>query len=577
MVTSPPPLIYEGDSQRRRFRVVGADTVTAERVKREQYMISGSDLWPLDVCEAMYDDGHGTFAYRQVVRRPCDYVWRACTRTPRTVALEDDWGTRLTFAQYEAESRSTAQLLVSVGVRRGVRVGLLMDNSVEFAVSFMAINACGGTTCPLPGKYRDEELVRLIDKAGMSVLLVEDERADALKDAAQASSSSLPPMLRCVRGQNGNASWVLDTFESRERLVRRDPPEDDVAILMFTSGTTAESKGVRLTNRAVVHAAEVYRATLGVNNSDTCLVATPLYHITGLVAIIALMAAVGGRLLIQRRLAADLFLTAIEAEQVTFVHASPSVFTVLEQARQRHPRLDSVRMLACGAAHMPVTLIRALHEWMPQMQFRTVYGLTETTSPATIMPVDAATSDKIGSSGIVVPGLDLSIRDTNGVEVPIGQTGEVFLRGTNITIGYDSIEGGGLVDGEWLATGDVGRIDEDGYLFVVDRIKDIVNRGGEKVCCVDVEEALRSVLGITDAAVVAAPHEVYGEVPVAVVVLDDTVEVTLDGMRGDLLDVLAHHEMPTAVRIVEEIPLTLGGKVDKRLIQACFDSLGRPL
>ena len=279
---------------------------------------------------------------------------------------------------------------------------------------------------------------------------------------------------------------------------------------------------------------------------------------------------IGGCLHLHRRFDADRVLATARDERVTFLHASPTVFALLLAASDRFPRLPHLRTFACGAAHMPVSRIRALHAWLPTMSFRTIYGLTETTSPGLVFPGDAASSVHIGASGRPVPGLDVSIRDDTGVEVAPGERGTIWLHGTNLLRRYDGIEPPTLTRDGWLDTGDVGYANEDGYVFVVDRTKDMINRGGEKVWCIDVEEELRRLPGVSDAAVVGVPHDVYGEEPAALVVpaVGDHLDPTV--MHDLLRERLARYQLPRHYLVADAVPVTPNLKVDKRAIRDLF-------
>lgn len=530
-------------------------------------MIEGRQLWPAHVGEGMYEDADGMWVFPLPSQRVVDLFRlqaEACPQRP-ALTMEDD--APVSYRELDERMTGFAQVLRSRGIHAGSRVGILLDNSIEFIVAYYAVNALDATVCPLPGKLADEELARLVRRTHNDVLILEEGRVEGMSECIAALDHPVPPVVVCVR-EDGGARWVLPTEPVRHHPEIAQAP----AILMFTSGTTSESKGVRLSNRAVMHAVEAYRRTLGITGDDSCLIAVPMYHITGMVAVIGLILSVGGHLVIHRRMQACHFLEAIRRHCISFIHASPTVFALLLAQRQHFPELPSVRMLASGAAHTPVRMIEDLHEWMPSMEFRTVYGLTETTSPATVMPRDAATSLHKGASGWVIPGVELCIREESGKEVPVGAYGEICLRGPNITDGY---EGGSqaLTDDRWLHTGDVGCVSEDGFLYVVDRMKDMVNRGGEKVWCVDVEEALRHHEFVADAAVVGVPDEVYGEVPAAVIVVREhalgagSEEVVLERIRQGVSPHMSKHEMPVHMRIVQTIPHTPGMKVDKVAIR----------
>jgi len=211
-----------------------------------------------------------------------------------------------------------------------------------------------------------------------------------------------------------------------------------------------------------------------------------------------------------------------------------------------------------------------MHEWLPDAAFRTVYGMTETSSPATILPEDAWISPDAESNGIPIPGMKIRIADEEGREVPYGERGEIQMKGTNLLRSYYKIGTPFSTDG-WFHTGDVGYFSRRGCLYVVDRIKDMINRGGEKIVSSDVEYDLLELEGIEEAAVVGIPHPVYGEAPAAVIRMRQGAEADAEAIRSELKERLAGYKIPVQYRFVESIPLTPNGKYDKKNMKKLFE------
>lgn len=218
---------------------------------------------------------------------------------------------------------------------------------------------------------------------------------------------------------------------------------------------------------------------------------------------------------------------------------------------------------------MPKEKLNQMHAWLPHTVFHTVYGLTETTSPATIYPDDACTSEHIGSSGKPIPGTYFKITDESGSELPPYEVGEIQVKGSVVLDSYYKVQTSSLQDG-WLNTGDLGYFTPDGYLYVVDRKKDMINRGGEKIWSFDVENALYSIAGIKEAAVVGIPDVVYGEVAAAVVRFAPGIHMEEKDIQGLLLQKIAKYMVPAKILEVKEIPLTKNNKVDKTAIRNLF-------
>jgi fatty-acyl-CoA synthase/long-chain acyl-CoA synthetase len=480
--------------------------------------------------------------------------------TPDRIALTDDnerdW-TCLELAQLA--NRFGRYLRKTIGLNPGDRVALLLDCTAEFVIAAYGCNWVGGVIVPLSTKLTARQAADLVKLARAQVVVCEPRFA-AWFDRLDVEILTVEPR---------DSTPLPDWLEPVARLPQGGL--DDDAVVMFTSGTTSQAKAVVLTNLNLAHAIISYQRTLGVDAEDRFLLPVPIYHITGLVAVLGLSLQVGARLFLHKRFNAERVIETMADKAITMLHASPTVFGKLLDARVGNPNLPSVRLLVCGAAHMPISRIQELHQWMPRMAFRTVYGLTETASPAFIFPGDAATSTLIGSSGVPIPGLLAEIVGPDGAPVPPGEPGEITLFGAGIARAYDSPQNGGATPGitteGWLFTGDIGVVTSEGYLRVVDRKKDMINRGGEKIWCIEVEEALRQLEEVSDAAVVAVPDEVYGEVVGAVVVANPGAILDPDLVRERLKSYLAPNQIPQRILTRSALPLAPTGKIDKRAIR----------
>lgn len=527
-------------------------------------MISGNRLWPAEVTAGMSAvevDGRVALVFDDAPATLYTSLKATADRQPGDVALVDDDGSSRTFAQLLVDVDAlAARLTARVGV--GSRVAVLLETSIEFATCFYAINRLGGVCVPIPTKHRGDEILAVVNRA-KPALLVAEERFAAIKGL-----DAEVPVVWVHDGDRHQSLLDGAGYEVRDGHWASDPDAD--AMLIYTSGTTAASKGVLLSNRNVGHAIVAYQRTLGLGSEDSTIIPVPVYYVTGLVALLGLFVHIGGRVYLQRRFSADRVLSTIRDEAITFVHASPTVFSLLLELAPGYPRLPSLRRFACGAAHMPVSRIDALHNWLPDVEFRTVYGLTESSSPALVSPVDAATSPYRGASGVPIPGLELEIRAESDAEVPVGQRGRILLRGPNILTGYDHLETPSIALDGWFDTGDIGYANDAGYVFVVDRTKDMINRGGEKVWCIDVEEQLRKLPGVLDAAVVGVPDEKYGEVPAALLVLQEGRSLESVAPQEQLVSRLARYQIPTYFRVAAGLPLTSNLKVDKPSIRLMF-------
>ena len=521
-------------------------------------LLNGDSLWGDTVTRGLVERRSEGRVVRVFEDAPLSmYTSLAATalRTPDAIALVDDALDQWTFAELLGLVHGFADRLATEGISQGDRVGLLLETSLEFCVALYAANREGVVVVPIPTKYKAAEVRNLLERSDVVVVVAEAGLAHLVPDA-----------IRIV--EPADITHAATAAEGLSSGRNADPDRD--AILMYTSGTTSGCKGVLLTNRNVGHAIVAYQRILDVTAEDSTIIPVPIYHITGMVALLGLFVHCGGKVFLHRRFDTVRVLTTTRDEGVTFLHASPTVFARLLEHAAEFPALPTLRVMACGAAHMPVSRLQALHRWLPGMEFRTVYGLTETASPGLIFPGDAGSSPFCGSSGRPIPGMDLALLDDSGEPVAVGQTGEIWLRGTNLLRRYDQPMMASLRSDGWLSTGDVGHANAEGYVYITDRTKDMINRGGEKVWCIDLEEALRQLPGIADAAVVGVPDIIYGEVPVALIVPTAGSKVDADAVRNGLRAVVAGYMVPAAVRIAGALPLTANLKVDKRAVRKLF-------
>ncbi|MDR1188209.1 MAG: acyl--CoA ligase [Bifidobacteriaceae bacterium] len=547
-------------------------------------MYDGSELWPREISGDLLAWGSGERGLPAYGASPTSLyasLAASAARCPEATAIVEDDAAEWTYGQLLRRVDSFAAYLSEVAqVRSGDRVALLLGASSDFVVALYAANRIGAVAVPLPTKYRHCEIGRLIEVACPAVIVAETEWAAW----CGAGSWRFTPLVLAV---DPAAGLVL----GQERLVPQLPPgarptERNAggrpggigsldAVLLFTSGTTALAKGALLTNAALAHAITTYARILRVTDADVMLLPVPIYHITGMAAVTGLALHVGATLVLHRRFDAERVLRTIVDRSVTFLHASPTVFAKLLECKADFPGLPSWRLAVCGAAHMPVGRVDELLEWLPGLDFRSVYGLTETSSPATVMPPGPVAGWARGSCGRPIPGLKVRVVDSGGRERADGLVGHVELTGSVLLRAYDAGAGGAAAawsDDGWLRTGDMGYL-RNGYLWIVDRAKDMINRGGEKVWCIDVEEALRFLAGVEDAAVVGIEDAVYGEavaamiVPVASAALGGGEAWTDERIHKSLRERLASHQVPSVLVRVAALPLTPNLKVDKRAVR----------
>lgn len=532
-------------------------------------MLEGKNVWNEWFQKDMGDMQIGNrtvYTFPNMKNSFYEMLQDSAAKYPDKIGLCDNWDRSFTYLEFlRLVDKLAAYLKQELQVKKGSHVGLLLNNGIEFAVTFYAVCKLGAVAVPFPTKYREPEVKALVEKADLHCILVSEDY-----ESWTGTYREMGIRLLLTRGEEEEYGFsYLDMPEASEKAGAGEP-EDEV-ILMFTSGTTSASKGVILKNYNINHAVMIYQRVLGLGPEDKTVIPVPIYHITGLVALLGLFVYMGGTVYLYKRYDARRILEGIQKHRITFMHGAPTVLSMLMEYREAFPRLESIRTLACGGSYMSVAAMKKLHEWMPNMKFQSVYGMTETASPGTVFPYDASTSIYAGAQGRPVPGLSLKIVDDNGREVPDGETGVVCLKGANICEYYFNLQTTLITGDGWLSTGDIGYIGEDSYVYIVDRKKDMINRGGEKIWCIDVEEKIRALAGVRDAAVVGIPSEKYGESAAAVVVPETGAVLKEEQIKEELRSRVARYKIPERVVFLKELPKTPGLKIDKRAIRKIFE------
>lgn len=530
-------------------------------------MITGSACWSAALQRDMTErviGGRTFYTFAEMPETIYDVLARAAAAHPGSIAIVDDDSTSYTFARLlELTDGMAAYLAGRYGVGAGDRVGLLLGSCIEFCACYFACSKIGAVVVPFSTKYREKEIVQLLTHAELKVLLTSEHDARragaAIKTVDQVEFCDHEAST-CGFGFAG----ALAPLPAPARAGGLASP----AVMMYTSGTTSMSKAVVLTNLNVVHAALVYQRLMGTTEFDRTVIPVPIYHVTGLIALLTQFVFVGARIYLHRRFDARRLLECVRDENITYLHASPTAFEKLLPLRDEFPELPSLRALLSGSSYEPVPKMRAFHAWLPACAFQVVYGLTETASPALLFPFDSPTSIYAGATGKPFPGVEARIVDDEGNEVEIGLVGELLLRGSCITPGYFNCEKTALNADGWLATGDMGYADALGMVWVVDRKKDMINRGGEKVWCSCLEETLCALPGVCEACVAGIPDELYGEVPVAAIVPEPDANLTEEGIIAAMRERVAGFEVPEHVIFADYIPQTVGDKPNRAAVRA---------
>lgn len=458
---------------------------------------------------------------------------------PNAPSLRDDTE-ELTNAELDARVMAAAAVLAGRGVRAGSVVGVLLPNRIALIVTLFAAWRLGAAVTPVNPVLGDQEAAYQLADAG--ALLVITDAVD--RDLAV---EILPP----------------DSLLGVGTVPPPQAARDALALLIYTSGTTGKPKGVMLTHANLDAMTASFIEWFDLTERDHSLLVLPLFHANGIVLGTLSALRAGGQVSIVGRFSRDRFFADVERFRPTYFSAVPAIYALLSGLPESvRPDTSSLRFAVCGAAPMPAEAIVRFEERFG-VTLVEGYGLSETTTASTINPLRG--TRKPGTVGLPLPGQRVAVMDEAGAFLPAGESGEVVIAGPVVMAGYlgkPEETAKTIVDG-WLHTGDVGRFDEDGYLQIVDRIKDMIIRGGENIYPKEIENALYAEDDVREAAVVGRPDDVLGEIPVAFVSLTAGSTITPEALLARCARQLAIYKRPAEIFVVDEVPKNAVGKIDK--------------
>ena len=521
---------------------------------------------------------------RQFVNAPGDLnllIESARAHGEKTFVVEGE--RRISYADmFEWRDR----LVPLLDIARGDRVAICMRNRPEWMAAFLAIVRAGGVAALLNSRGAPEELVSMIDEVDPVLVLADNERAALIREGGYTGR-----LIDLTEPQDGQANGTGNTGTALPELGIAHP--DDPVAILFSSGTTGRVKGAVLSHRNLItglasvqlsgtmilmRTAEQYgmeiEQLVAQIPQQAVLLVYPLFHISGLGSAFLAPLLSGTKVVIMRRWDAHDALRLIEAERITMFTAVPTMlWDVLNKAKVENADLSSLTNVASGGQALPVNLLEAMRASCPQAAMGTGYGMTEC-SGAVAQSVGEDFLRKPASAGRVLPLVEMRILGDEGEELPRGQTGTISVRGAMIMKGYwnrpDETAAALSPDG-WLDTGDVGYIDEEGYVFIVDRKKDMVISGGENIYCAEVERVMGEMPGVMECAAFGVPDDRLGEKLVAVAVATGIGE---DDIRQTVAARLASYKAPARVAITQQtLPRNHVGKADKIALRQQWPTL----
>jgi acyl-CoA synthetase (AMP-forming)/AMP-acid ligase II len=483
----------------------------------------------------------------------------------------------LSYRELDARAERFAAALAADGIVPGDRVAFLAKNCLEFFEFLFGVARHGAIGMPLNFRLHPRESIEILNDAGARVLVAGPDHSDQLDEILAGVPGIQRGLAVGGTGERGYAAW-------RDRELPPAPvherAEDEAVLLLYTSGTTGRPKGVMLADRNWNGTVRTHEAAYALKPDSVQLFVLPLFHIGGLL-IAVLAVAAGAQTVLLSDADPARMIEAGQRYRVTHMSVVPvllnALLNLLDTPEHSGADLGALETMLYGATSMPEVILRRAIARLGEVRFMSGYGMTETAASMTFMlPADHDLSDERVSArlpSVGRPGAESQVRVVDPEtldDLPAGKSGEILLRGPQTMLGYWRLPAEterALLPGGWFRTGDGGYLDEDGYLFLTDRIKDMIVSGGENIYPAEVEHALMALPGVREVAVIGVPDPRWGETPKAVVVGADLTEERVIGFCRERL---ARYKCPTSVSWADELPRTPSGKVMKHVLRARY-------
>ncbi len=488
-------------------------------------------------------------------------------KTPRKIALIYGEGSAITYAQLADRADGVSSLLSSRGIGKGDSVAYIGENSPEFLAALFGCAQVGAVFVPINTRLAPPEILHILADCRARVLIRDPEFAERTA-----------PLISAVRiAHVVETSDLTDGSPGTPGAVSAevDTAPDDPAAVIYTSGTTGRAKGAVLTHQNLTWVALNCLVDYDIVSSDVALMISPLFHVASLGMGALPVILKGGTIVLEKGFDPGRALRLIAEHGVTMLSGVPTTYQLMAD----HPDwegtdLSTLTKLTCGGSAVPTRILNAYEE--RGLHFSQGYGMTETSPGATSLS-PSMTRSKQGSVGLPHFFTDVRIAGTDGAAAGSGTVGEIEVAGPNVFPGYlnlpEDTSAAFTADG-WFRSGDLGYLDADGYLFISDRVKDMIISGGENVYPAEVENLIADMPGVTGVAVIGMADDRWGEVPWAVLTVKGSASVDTEAVRAHLDGRLARYKLPRNVVIVDELPRTASGKVRKADLRARFGPRG---
>lgn len=507
-------------------------------------------------------------------------VKRATQLYGQRIAIQEN-DVQISFAELEAQSLQAAKSFIAADIRKGDRVAIWAPNVYEWVIAAIGLQTVGGVLVPLNTRMKGSEAADILNRSGAKLLFTIPEfqagPGTVINYLDLLDGQDLPELERKIllRGEaEGALSWAQfnnsGNAVSDEKLAERaeDVSPDDIMDMLFTSGTTGKPKGVICNHGQNIEAFEVWSETVGLNSDDNYLVINPFFHSFGYKAGWLAAIITGAKILPVLNFNLDAVLQQIEDDKISMLPGPPTIYqSILAHPKRDQYDLSSLRLAVTGAASVPVELIKKMRSELNFETVVTAYGLTESCGVVTICRPDDDPETIATTSGCAIPGVEVKcVENDEGKEVKRGEPGEIWLRGYNVMQGYFDnpvATAETITEDGWMKTGDIGVMDERGYIRITDRMKDMYISGGFNVYPAEVENGLSSMEGVVQAAVIGVADERMGEVGKAYIVKAADADLSEESVIAWCRTNMANYKVPRSVEFLDAMPLNASGKVLK--------------
>ncbi len=478
----------------------------------------------------------------------------------------------LSYADLDEASNKVANAFIKMGVNKGDRVAMLLSNSIEFVITCFGIVKTGAIAVPLDIKYKVGELASLFNDCLPKVLVSESPTLEPLVPLLSSFKSIKHVIDLSSKYEGQFLSYREIMAASSAQRIEVEPEPEDIALIIYTSGPSFDPRGIMLSHRCVVTEATISADGFQQTDKDVVLLfALPMYHAAGLIIVLLTSISKGSKVVMLPGLSIPSLTEAVERERGTVFIGVPFVFALMvrmaEEEGVKHD-LASLRLCACGGSPLPIDIMKRFkqHYGLDIVQF---WGLTETTAHVTCQPVNG--TRKLGSVGKALLGCEVKIVDDNGKELPPNQEGEVIVWGPLMRGYYNNPRATAeIIKDGWLYTGDIGKLDKDGGLFITGRKKEMIIVKGQNIYPSDIESVLYMHPKVAEAVVMGIPDEMRGEVVGAIISLKEGEVATEQEIKRFCLERIANYKVPKQVIFLDSLPKTATGKIDRESIRDCL-------